>query len=102
MRVHVLVLRAFRGPRPAGMVGCHRDDNPANNLLGNLRWDFPLGNGADAVRNNKTTAGEKNRHARLTRSDVDAIRNKLAAGVSSQTLADMYGVAYSHIRSIAR
>lgn len=36
--VHTLVLETFVGPRPEGALGCHRDDNPENNLLENLYW----------------------------------------------------------------
>ena len=37
-RVHVLVLEAFKGPRPVGQVGRHLDDNPLNCALSNLEW----------------------------------------------------------------
>lgn len=36
--VHRLVLAAFVGPAPEGMVCCHKDDDPSNNHLDNLRW----------------------------------------------------------------
>lgn len=49
--VHVLVLESFVGPRPKGYLGCHKDDNPLNNTLANLRWDSPTANSLDAVRN---------------------------------------------------
>lgn len=49
--VHTLMLEAFVGPRPEGMVGCHKDDNPRHNLLPNLRWDTHAANTADSVRN---------------------------------------------------
>lgn len=38
-RVSTLVLRAFIGAPPAGFEGCHNDGDPANNHIGNLRWD---------------------------------------------------------------
>lgn len=50
--VHVLVLETFVGPRPAaGMHGCHRDDDPANNRLKNLYWGTPRQNARDMVNN---------------------------------------------------
>lgn len=52
-RVHCLVLEAFVGPRPEGHVGCHWDDNPENNHLGNLRWGSDSDNLNDRVRNGK-------------------------------------------------
>ena len=43
-RVHVMVLEAFVGPRPKGMVGCHVDGDPDNNTPSNLRWDTQSAN----------------------------------------------------------
>lgn len=48
--VHRLVLEAFVGPCPTGQEGCHRDDDPTNNHLSNLRWDTRPGNLADRKR----------------------------------------------------
>lgn len=48
--VHRLVLIAFVGPPPPGTHGLHRDGNPANNRLTNLRWGTPSENSLDAVR----------------------------------------------------
>jgi HNH endonuclease/NUMOD4 motif len=46
--VNVLVLEAFRGPRPApGMHCCHGDGNPTNNHISNLRWGTCAENHAD-------------------------------------------------------
>lgn len=53
-RVHTMVLESFIGPRPDDMEACHYDDNPANNVLFNLRWDTPHANAADARRNRRT------------------------------------------------
>ena len=49
--VHLLVLEAFVGARPASMEGCHNDDVPTNNSLSNLRWDSPSENRRDIIRN---------------------------------------------------
>lgn len=48
--VHHIVLEAFIGPRPAGMVACHYDGVRTNNARSNLRWDTPRNNMADAYR----------------------------------------------------
>jgi hypothetical protein len=48
--VQHLVLEAFVGPRPAGMVCCHNDGDGSNNCLGNLRWDTYGENNLDLVR----------------------------------------------------
>lgn len=50
-RMHHLVLEAFVGPRPPGMVGCHYPDtSPSNNAISNLRWDTPTENEKDKWR----------------------------------------------------
>jgi hypothetical protein len=49
LTVHTLVLSAFVGPRPEGMWGLHRDDDPRNNRLENLYWGTPTQNTRDAV-----------------------------------------------------
>src|SRR5262245_15940652 len=36
--IHHLVLEAFVGPRPPGMVCRHLDGDPAHNHVENLRW----------------------------------------------------------------
>lgn len=47
-----LVLEAFIGPRPSPKMDCcHGDDDPANDVLSNLRWDTKSANYADSVRN---------------------------------------------------
>jgi hypothetical protein len=51
--LHPLVLEAFVGPRPPGMVACHWDDDVTNNRLDNLRWATPSDNMYDRIRNGK-------------------------------------------------
>lgn len=48
--VHALVLLAFVGPRPDGMLTRHLDGDPTNNHLSNLVYGTPSENAMDAVR----------------------------------------------------
>lgn len=50
--VHVLVLEAFRGPRPPGMEGCHAPDGNGkeDNRACKLRWDTHPENERDKKR----------------------------------------------------
>lgn len=50
LRVHRLVLEAFVGPRPDGLLARHLDGDPTNNALTNLRWGTYSENGLDSVR----------------------------------------------------
>jgi len=49
-KIHLLVLLAFVGPQPAGLVTRHLDGDPAHNHLGNLLYDTQSENRLDAVR----------------------------------------------------
>lgn len=49
-KVHQLVLQAFVGPCPEGMVVCHNNGRAGDNRLENLRYDTPSGNMFDRVK----------------------------------------------------
>lgn len=72
--VHTLVLEAFVGPRPKGMVVCHNDGNPSNNSLDNLRWDTMKNNQADCVIHGTRKFGEDWCRSKLNESQVVEIR----------------------------
>lgn len=47
---HRIILLTFAGvPLEHASVGCHKDDDPGNNRLDNLRWDDQSGNIHDSV-----------------------------------------------------
>src|SRR5215510_6636158 len=50
VQVHLLVLEAFVGPRPAGQQCAHNDGDMHNNHLSNLRWTTPKDNHFDKRR----------------------------------------------------
>lgn len=58
--VHQLVLEAFVGPRPEGMVACHWNDISDDNRVENLRWATPQENRMDTIRNGHDPNATKN------------------------------------------
>ncbi len=84
--VHRLVMLAFIGPCPAGMEVCHNNGNPADNRLGNLRYDTRKANAADRIKHG--THGLK-----LTADDVDEIRRLRACGLTQQVIAARFGIS---------
>jgi hypothetical protein len=96
--VHLLVLRAFVGPRPDGCYGCHNDGNPANNALSNLRWDTPASNSADAKRHGTAVppprmVGDRHPSTKLGFDDVCEIRKLFESGAyTRKQLSIMFGV----------
>lgn len=90
LRVHHAVLEAFVGPRPAGALGRHLDDDPTNNHYSNLAWGNDLENAADRRRN-------RGYPIRLTDDQVRAI---LADDRQQCVLAAEYGVSPTTIYKI--
>lgn len=98
MRVHRLVLTAFRGPCPPGCEGCHNDGNVENNSLENLRWDTHRNNIADKAKHNTNLFGDKHPNTRLKGEDREFVKELLRRGFSRQKVAGLYGV---HVRTVA-
>lgn len=95
VKVHLLVLRAFRGPCPVGYEASHADGNSANNRESNLLWETKSQN----CKRRKVPVGEKARNRKLTLAKVRSIRIMLNStpkrriakkfGVSTQTISDI-------------
>jgi hypothetical protein len=75
MLVHRLVLEAFIGPAPEGCEACHfPNKSRSDNRLSNLRWDTREHNQHDRVKHGTDIRGSDHGLAKLTESDVLAIR----------------------------
>lgn len=95
--VHQLVLEAFVGPCPPGMVTLHGDGDPSNNGLGNLRYGTHQENSRDRESHGRTARGEKHGKAKLT----DALAAQiLGERGSKKSLAKKYNVSRVTIRKI--
>lgn len=101
-KVHRLVLEAFAGPCPDGMDACHNNGQRDDNRPENLRWGSRKENCADAKRHGTFAVGERNGHAKLTRSNVEIIRQMRAEGRTYQSIADRFGVSLQTARSAAK
>lgn len=99
--VHVLVLTVFVGPRPEGMQGCHRDGNPHNNALSNLRWGTRSENECDKVAHGTSNRGSRQGSAKLKEADIPEIRRLLSEGVSQTEVARRFNVGRGAISQIS-
>lgn len=101
-----LILEAFIGPCPEGLEACHRNDDPTDDRLENLRWDTHRSKMRDMVRNGHhggaTRPGEDHRKAKLTESDVREIFALHAKGVSNLEIAAMKRVSPPNVCNILK
>lgn len=92
--VHLLVLEAFHGPRPDGMVGCHGPGGSQDNRASVLRWDTPSANsGRDRLRDGTLRIGESHPNARFTDEQVAEMRRRYSAGESQASLGRAFGTS---------
>lgn len=103
-KLHILLLEAFVGPRPAGMDACHfPDPDPYNCALWNLRWGTKSENMQHKKLQGTWQGGSNNPRAKLSEADVVEIRRLFAAQTNKQdkiTLARKFGVSRTLIRLI--
>ena len=99
--VHVLVAEAFIGPRPNGMVVCHKNDDKGDARLINLEYGTHSQNKQQALKNGKTPVGEKHPQSKLKNSEVEKIKTMLEEGnLTHKQIGDMFGVSRFTIGSI--
>lgn len=101
-RVAAIVLAAFVGPRPSGLLICHNDDNSSHDSLANLRYDTAKNNQADRIRHGTSNHGERNCGARLSSTRVVEVRALHANGMSYTALATRFGVTSTAIGHVIR
>lgn len=73
--IHVLVLAAFRGPRPPRNVSRHLDGDRLNNCIENLEYGTQKQNMEDCERHGRIPHGERSWNSKLTQAQVDEIRD---------------------------
>jgi hypothetical protein len=99
-RIHRLVLEAFVGPCPAGLVACHNDGNRSNSDLANLSWDTPKANSDDTLKHGTRATGSRCGATKLSEADVIEFRRSRAEGVSFEDLAARFNVTTYNIKAI--
>lgn len=95
--VHLLVLEAFVGPRPAGLEGAHDDGVRSHNHLGNLLWKTHAENLADKKRHGTQTYGVDHHSAKLSTAEVDEVRQSTEP---ARAIARRLGVCHRTILNI--
>lgn len=100
LSVHRVVLESFAGCRPEGMQALHRDGDPSNNRLENLRWGNASENEADKLLHGTKATGSRNGASRLSEEMVAEILEAKRVGGKewgAGRLAKKFGVAVSTV-----
>jgi DNA-binding transcriptional regulator YiaG len=96
--VHRLVAEQYL-PNPESKPQInHKDGNKLNNCVDNLEWVSNLENRQHAVKNLLHLCGEACPHAKLTKKDVEFIRNNTQ--MTAREIAAMFNVSASNVKTI--
>jgi hypothetical protein len=99
--VHVLVAEAFLGPRPKGMVVCHKNDKKDDCRLINLEYGTHSYNKKQAIQNGVAPYGERHPQSKLSDDDVITIKKMLdEKELTHRQIGDIFGVSRFTIGSI--
>lgn len=99
--IHVIVIAAFKGPRPLDLDVCHNNGKCIDNRLNNLRYDTCAANIEDMRGHGKMQIGVDNPAAKLAEGQVRYIR-KMRGRVFQRELGEMFGVNQTIISKVQR
>lgn len=100
--VHTLVLEAFSGPRPAGLVSRHIDGNAFNNASSNLTWGTQRQNVHDKKLHGTQTCGSRHGTSKVSESDVIIIRKLRTKGLTLRSISDKFPISCDAVHNIVR
>lgn len=92
--VHSLVLLTFVGPRPQGLHGLHRDDDPDNNHVDNLFWGTPKRNVRMSI------ISGRHHSCKLRKLTIEQVRAIRSSTLSYRKLAAQFNVSHSTIKCV--
>lgn len=85
---------------PAGLLACHKCDNPVCVNPSHIFIGTVLDNNLDRDRKGRKAVGERNGRSRLTESDIRKIKYLINSGVSDSEIARRVNLWSSTIRAI--
>lgn len=99
---HRLVLRAFEREPYEGEEGCHRDNDPSNNKLSNLKWGTKSENQKQRLEFGTDMRGEKHPRCKLSDNQVAEVKMRLSLKHKGKIIAADLGVSPSLVSLIKR
>jgi len=99
-KFHRLILEAFVGERPKGMVCRHLDGNKLNNSLSNIVWGTQKENMDDAKRHGTYHHGENHYLAKLSDKDIETIKTMVISGSKQVEVARLFNTSKGLLHGI--
>ena len=98
--VHVLVIEAFVGPRPPGLMVRHLDGDTTNNRAQNLAYGTSADNYADMVKHGRQTAAGASHHKAVMTPEMVILARKLCVEdhFTIPAVANRFGIKYYTMR----
>jgi len=95
--IHHVVMEAFVGPRPEGMVVNHKDHDKTHNALSNLEYLTYSDNNRYSVRR-----GDRHPFSKFSDGEIEGARLLSEAGVHQSFIYNTLGCSQSHISNVVR
>jgi hypothetical protein len=102
IKVHRLVLIAFKGEPPPDTTGSHLDGAGSNNHIDNLIWETQAENNARRKDHGTMPIGERTRSNKLNAGDIPIVRALVSDGKSHRAVARQFSVSHTAISDIVR
>jgi hypothetical protein len=100
-RISQLVLEAFAGERPVGMIACHGPKGKEDNSICNLYWGTYSDNlGKDKIRDGTSNRGSRNGMSKLSDGEVVSIKAMCDSGLSCRHVASLFNVSRQIVSDI--
>ena len=96
-KIHRLVLITFDRPPEPSEEACHRNGNPTDNRISNLRWGTSKENGADRIRHGNAVTRRS-----LTANDIAELRIDALKGIPHRELARRFDISHTQVGRIVR
>ncbi len=100
VKIHILALEVFEGPRPAGTVARHLNGDSTDNRLSNLRWGTSEENYDDRHGHGTDNTGSRNGRATLTESQVREIYRQALSSRPYSEIMEQFGVTRMIVSNI--
>jgi hypothetical protein len=100
--VHRLILLAFVGQPPHGHEAFHRNNNPGDNRLSNLKWATKKENQQHRKMFGTDSGGERHGIASMTNATAIKVRERFAEVGNKAAVAREFGVSRSVVSKCVR